>query len=215
MCAGLLASRYDKHTRTTPSPSRRKMFAVESASAASTRAGRPWAETSCANIVAAASSRGVRPAVQRIARSPRHSDRSSSLSHDRNDGERRGIRQPLDSCSSFRVHDCISLLRLDVGLIGEVAHELAHGAANLGLANPVQNSASCVGLSKLKAPHRDLVVISGESPLLEELLGLFGCLSWIASEHPLIEDLGGRQRWPIAEHHVKKLEALHVPPEND
>ena len=135
--------------------------------------------------------------------------------HDRNDGERRGIRQPLQGCSSFRVHDCISLLRLEVGLIGEVAHELAHRAANLGLANRVKNAASCVGLSKLKAPHRDLVVVSRESPLLEELLGLLGGLSWITSEHSLIEDLGGRQRWPIAEHHVKELEALHVTPEND
>src|SRR3954447_19940782 len=122
-----------------------------------------------------------------------------------------------NDCCQAMIHH----LEVEALQVGDVAgdvegHDLASaGAANLGLANPVQNSASCVGLSKLKAPHRDLVVISRESPLLEELLGLLGGLSWVASEHPLIEDLGGRQRWPIAEHHVKELEALHVPPEND
>jgi hypothetical protein len=87
-------------------------------------------------------------------------------------------------------------------------------APDLGL-REIERAACEVVLRKLQPGQRHLVVVGRERPLLEKLLGFFHGLGGIVGEHALVEDLRRRERRPIPEHHIEKLEALDMSAEHD
>ena len=101
--------------------------------------------------------------------------------------------------------------RPTVVVFGQVIDHLEDRSFDLLGLRTVERAACEVVLRELQPGQCHLVVVGQERPLLEKLLGFFHGLGGVLGEHPLVEDLRRRERRPIAEHHIEKLEALNMP----
>ena len=77
---------------------------------------------------------------------------------------------------------------------------------------PEKRAALGIGLRQLQTLQGDLVIVRSQRPFLQKLFGFFGSFRRIASQHPLVKDLGRRKRRPVAEHDVKEFQTLDMTP---
>ena len=96
-------------------------------------------------------------------------------------------------------------------MIGKVADKGRDRLLDMGKLRRGESAAGRIGGSELETFQRDLVIIRGKRTLLEQQFGLVEHLVGIAGEHSLIEAFWRRQSGSVAEHHVEKLEPVHVP----
>lgn len=107
----------------------------------------------------------------------------------------------------------LALVR-SVVMIGQVADQGGDRLLDMNELCGRKRAARGIGGRKLQPLQRDLVVIRGERAFLEQSLGLIEHLVRIAGEHPLIEAFGRRKRGPVAKHHVKEFQPVHVSAEH-
>ena len=172
----------------------------------------PMLHRSCASMVAAASSRAVRPATQSTGASPRQPGARSLLA---GQGDRRP-RPCAVSTAAAASASCVHRRRcgLPVLLVVQFVDQLADGSFDLFDAWRRRATPVDVVLRKLQALERDLVVIGRERLLLQKFLGLIERLGRVSRQHALIENFRRRQSGPVAEHHVEELQTLDVPAEH-
>ena len=161
--------------------------------------------------MAAASSSGPRPATQSTGVSACHSGASSPLRKNREIRARVICR--FERRRGFGVV-CRFAHRLSIVLIDQIVEKLDDGRFDLFALRAIERSSRDVLLGELQTRQGDFVIVGRKRPLLEEFLRLVDRLGGVFRQHPLIEQLGWRERRSIAEHHVEECETLDVPAEH-
>ena len=97
----------------------------------------------------------------------------------------------------------------------KIIDHFGHGCQNAVDPLAVQPAETGVGFGKAQPVQQDCIVVIFQRSALEMGLSLLGGLDRIACEHPLVDQLRGRQCRLVAEQDVEKLQAIDVPADDD